>query len=543
MTPGPAAMRRIAAAALAVVAFVWVLAAQRGEGIARDEDVYMRVADKYAAWWLDLVAFEDGTVTEKRISATFGGRLGGANNPEHPPLMKTLFGLSKKVFHDGLGWTSEVTGYRLPSALMFALLIALVVSFTARVWGWLEGVVAGTLVLLLPRTLFHAGLAAFDVPMMALWFAVIYAYWRALDSRGWCVWLALLFGCALATKHNAVLMPAALVPHYAWVAWKRHHHVRGLWKTRPLIWAALLVGAPLFAIGLWPWLWFDTFAHVGEWFSFHLKHVHYNFEYLGHNWNSAPFPWHIAIVTTLFTVPVATLAAGVIGAAELIRRVRAGEAADTDRAPALLLLLSAGVAMGPFLLTTTPIFGGEKHWMPAYVTICVYAGVGVVAAAGWAARAVWPERRTAVAGALGTIVALAAAVETFDAHPYALTHYNALAGGAPGAADKGMNRQFWGYAARGVLPWLRGQPSGRVYSHDAQPAWRWYIRGGLLPGGLPDSGREWPGVESSSYALVIHELHFNRHDYFIWKAYGTVQPAFVLRTDGVPIVSVYAKPE
>ena len=151
MIVGPVAKRRIAAAALAVVAFVWVLAAQRNQGIARDEDVYMRAADKYADWWLDLVTFEAGTVTEERITLTFGGRNGGTNNPEHPPLMKTLFGLSKKVFHDGLGWTSAVTGYRLPSALMFALLIALVVSFTSRVWGWLEGVVAGVAAVVISR--------------------------------------------------------------------------------------------------------------------------------------------------------------------------------------------------------------------------------------------------------------------------------------------------------------------------------------------------------------------------------------------------------
>ena len=37
------------------------------------------------------------------------------------------------------------------------------------------------------------------------------------------------------------------------------------------------------------------------------------------------------------------------------------------------------------------------------------------------------------------------------------------------------------------------------------------------------------------YALVIHEKHFNRHDYMIWKSYGTVQPVFVLRAAGVPI--------
>ena len=66
-------------------------------------------------------------------------------------------------------------------------------------------------------------------------------------------------------------------------------------------------------IGLWPWLWFDTYAHLRAWLEFHMKHVHYNFEYLGENWNAPPFPWHVALVTTLLTVPAATLLAGAGG--------------------------------------------------------------------------------------------------------------------------------------------------------------------------------------------------------------------------------------
>ena len=104
-----------------------------------------------------------------------------------------------------------------------------------------------------------------------------------------------------------------------------------------------------------------------------------------------------------------------------------------------------------------------------------------------------------------------------------------------------MNRQFWGVAARGVLPVIAAQPAGAVYSHDASPAWGWYAHLGLLPKGYPDSGHEVDGIRASTYAIVIHEKHFDRHDYLIWKAYGTVQPIYVLRADGVPIVSVYKR--
>jgi hypothetical protein len=142
---------------------------------------------------------------------------------------------------------------------------------------------------------------------------------------------------------------------------------------------------------------------------------------------------------------------------------------------------------------------------------------------------------------VGGAIVLAAATETITAEPYALTWYNALAGGAPGGADLGMNRQFWGGAARGVLGVVAREPPGPAYTHDASPAWGWYQRLGLLPSGHPDSGMEASGIATSQLALVIHEKHFNRHDYLIWKAYGTVQPMFVLRSDGVPIVSVYRR--
>ena len=106
-----------------------------------------------------------------------------------------------------------------------------------------------------------------------------------------------------------------------------------------------------------------------------MHHVHYNFEYLGHNWNAPRFPWHVALVTTLFTVPVATLAAAPRSAPG-VWIARRGNSPDRARAPVLLLALSAAASIGPFFLGTTPIFGAEKHWMPVLPTMCIAAGVG-----------------------------------------------------------------------------------------------------------------------------------------------------------------------
>jgi hypothetical protein len=542
---------------------------QREVGIARDETVYMTYGPRYVEWWAGLLTFEHG-VSEAGIKAAFGGDGETDNNREHPPLMKTLLGISERVLHRKLGWLDEVSACRLPTAVLAGVLIALVYGFSLAVWGWAEAVLAALLMMLMPRALFHAGLACFDVPITTLWFAVIDGYRRGLTSRRWQVGAGVLLGLALATKHNAILLAVPLGLHYAWVAYRSQRPDaragaaaqaralgRGLLRHRPWLLVGLAVGGPLTLFACWPWLWFHPIAHVQQWLGFHLHHVHYNYEYLGANWNAPPFPWHVAVVTTLMTVPVVTLAAAGIGAVVLAWRGRRGAGALPAQAPTLLLALSAAGAMGPFFLGSTPIFGAEKHWAPAIPTLAIIAAVGVAWAARRAAGALaggWPGAgsawgaRIALAAVAAPVIA-AAAIETAAAEPYGLSWYNALAGGAAGGADLGMNRQFWGVAARGALPFLAsqapaaGQPARPVYSHDASPAWSRYIRDGLLPASLPDAGGEQAGISRSELAIVIHERHFNRHDFMIWAAYGTVQPVFVLRAGGVPIVSVYRRPK
>lgn len=524
--------------ALAIATTLAVLANQRDVGLARDELVYMQHGARYADWWIGLVKLDHGA-GRAAITRTFGGPGATDNNREHPPLGKTLFGLSHRVLHGALG-VDEVTAFRAPSAVLHGVLVYLVFAMVIAIWGTLEATLAALLVAFLPRALFHASLAAFDAPTMTLWFATVYAYWRCLDGRRWPWQVGVCFGLALATKHTALLLPAALGLHYLILGVRTAGWRRAITHQWRII-ASLAVLAPLTLVALWPWLWFQPLAHVRDWLVFHLTHVHYNFEYLGANWNAPRFPWHVALVTTLVTVPVVTLAGAVTGAGVWI-----AERGRHPGAPLLLLALSAAASIGPFFLGTTPIFGAEKHWMPALPTLCIAAGVGIA----WATRALAARApraiRRAVVPVAATVILAAAAVETAVAQPYALTWYNALAGGAPGGADLGMNRQFWGVAARGVLPVLAREAPATgtkpVYTHDAAPAWGMYHKLGLLPRSLVDAGWEQQGIDRSQLALVIHERHFNRHDFMIWEAYGTVQPIFVLRVRGVPIVSVYRRP-
>ena len=144
---------------------------------------------------------------------------------------------------------------------------------------------------------------------------------------------------------------------------------------------------------------------------------------------------------------------------------------------------------------------------------------------------------------LGLVVCLPAVAETARAHPYGLSHYNLLAGGPAGGASLGMNRQFWGYAPRGLLPWLNRhlERAARLYPHDMNTdSIIYYKRDGLMRKDIADVWQlEEPGMRQSDWALVIHEKHFNRYDPALWEIYGTLRPVQVLDLEGVPLVTVY----
>src|SRR5262249_53825577 len=178
-----------------------------------------------------------------------------------------------------------------------------------------------------------------------------------------------------------------------------------------------------------------------------------------------------------------------------------------------------------------------KHWLATMPFLAMAAGVAVAALAA-------QLRRRAVAAALVLVAAAPAAVETVRSHPYGLSHYNALAGGAPGGADLGMNRQFWGYSVLGLMDWFNAHlpPRAKLYLHDwSHGASEIYQRERRLRADIQDAGMEESGVRASQAALVIHERHFAKYEYMIWDAYGTARPAAVLTLDGVPLVTVYTR--
>jgi hypothetical protein len=153
----------------------------------------------------------------------------------------------------------------------------------------------------------------------------------------------------------------------------------------------------------------------------------------------------------------------------------------------LLWLLAVAVQYAAWLRPTTPIFGGTKHWMTAYPFVALLAGVGLAQCVR-SARTMWrsTSARRLVVGRQLEWMLLAAAlaaplVMALHAHPWGLSSYTPLVGGAAGGADLGLNRGFWGYTTGSLAKRMSDElpRATTVYPHDtAGESWRMLVRDG-----------------------------------------------------------------
>ena len=503
--------------------------------MSRDESFYAHAAKDYGAWVAEFLRDPGSALSREHIDRAWG------YNWEHPAWMKLTFAWSW-LAHQKLGiFSSESLAFRFPGMLAAGLLLWLIYAWGAVTMGRRGALFAALAFALLPRVFYHSHLAAFDVPIAFLITLTGYAYWRTLSDRRWAPFAGLAFGLALATKHNSWMLPGIFLVHYLWV--RRQYALANRLDRPTLSWLpSMLVLGPIVLIATWPWVWHDTWSRLLAYAQFHVRHVHYTYEYLGLSYFEPPFPMSVPFVMILFTVPLTTAILAIIGlvyrraALAPPWRTQRGDATDTKAD-----VLWVGCMLAPLLaiaLPSSPIFGGTKHWITAYPFLALFAGWGFVAVIDRATGELWTERRWPT-WALAALCLTPGLVQTAHSHPFGLSHYTPIAGGVPGAADLGMNRQFWGFTTGSLADWLTESlpDGGSVWTCDTTwGAWRMM----QADGRLPDNIRPARSMAQADFVLVHHEPHFNEVDFQAWMAFDDVQPVHVLSYDGVPIISVYA---
>ena len=520
------------------LAYVTVLAATSWEvGCTRDEGTYFSAAEAHSPWFRAVLSGHLGRALDPAFI-----RAQWSENREHPVLMKSLSALSWMALHRGLGLAGQITAWRFPAMLMAGLMIGLTYLFGALAYRHRVGILAALAVAGLPRLFHDAHLATFDVPIAALQLAVLFAYWHGLRSRRWAITCGVLFGLALATKHNALFIPLILVAH---------HGVRlvGVRPRPPLIPEPLLAMAvlgPVIFLLHWPLLWVEPLGQLGFWFHFHLQHENYPVEYLGQLLVAPPFPWSFPLVMTWVTVPLPTVVLmtvgwirGLIGEASLALR-RSNDPAETgdDRRTRLLLVLATFVPIFIIALPSVPIFGGVKHWFTAMPPAALLAALE----ADRLFSATRIVRRANLAFTCMVALLLGPSLlGILHAHPYGIAFYNEVLGGVRGGARAGMMRNFWGYTARGNLARLNqlAAPGDRVHFHRTTHACcEAYRRDGLL---RPDLV-EVTDLDEADWVLYEVQRTWVDDEATLWNRWGTRRPVAGVYVDEVPMNLLYHRP-
>lgn len=570
----------------------------RGEqqiGYVRDEGIYFEASRHYAAWvvrWLD----EGEAANTAEIRDRYFGinhehpalmKLAGGLSarllaePPDPAIVAEIEAESnprKREWRRELAVVEggkfplmrEGAAMRLPAILLAGFGAMLLFLAGRRLGGGtLGGLLAVGWFVLLPHVAFHASLHAFDVPIAVMTLAVALAWLRALGDWRFGLLIGPLLGVAISVKLNALFLGPLLALHL-WVClairWKQTGERPRLAQLVPLPLVSMAVLGPLVAIALWPWLWDDTLARIAEYFAFHREHSYYNMEFRGVNYNRPPLPIAYPFVMTWATVPSALLLLAIIGLLLALRTVRDPRALrhlgrfgavrrrkhpavprpgwheplpELDGREEPLLLVGFGLfPLCLIALPSVPIFGGTKHWLTAYPFLALLAAMAW-GRLWWRARMLlraWPKLMHRAPVVMLLAVLLPSAWATVHGHPYNLSQYAPMAGGARGAAAAGYNRGFWGHA---IVSLLEQEPLvGRdVYLHDvARLAAEQYRREGRWPGWTPS------GLGRADVALLFPEKHMLSDEIAIWESFGTTQPSMVITLDDVPITIVYERP-
>jgi 4-amino-4-deoxy-L-arabinose transferase-like glycosyltransferase len=465
---------QVIALLLAAVYVSWLLATARSLGFARDEGFYFRASAEYARWF-NLLFDKPGQAIERPVvDASW------ASNHEHPALMKSLFALSWHFLHEKWHVFSDAsTAFRFPGMVMMGVAIYVTYLFGARAFSRRAGAMGAVLLGLAPNMFYNAHLACFDVPIMAMWLVCIYVYWRAEVKGGlkWAIACGIVYGLTLDTKHNAWMLPGVFLPHALFTHWKKSSdQIKNGTVPVPASLVSMALIGPIVFVLLWPWLWNDTLPRLQEWWNFHMHHEYYNIEFLGKNYWGPPSPKAYAPVMIFATVPTVTVLLFVIGAQDrlriLLRRAQRyvwrtfgrpdpkGFAPKEDKAETdILLFLAFGIPLAVFFLPSTPIFGGTKHWFPAYPFMAIFAGRGFDMVANAFTRvtkySLTGVKRSVADALLAACVVIGPLAITSHSHPFGLSTYVPFVGGTAGGADLGLNRQFWGFTTESLAPTSR----------------------------------------------------------------------------------------
>ena len=496
--------------------------------------MYLVAAETYPRWYGELIARPSYALSPEGIARYW------SISHAHPPLSKIWSGF---VWLGACYFLDDLTAHRLGNILIVGVLIALLYLIVAQNYGRTAGLIAALALLTMPRFFFHAHLAAIDVPVTAMIFAVTYVFWLGRDRPGWrwTLWLGLTWGLALSTKITALFIPPIVL--FVWTLLFRPR--RDLFVRLVMM---ILIGTIFFIVS-WPWLYHDLLNRLTDFFGFmttgRLPVEQY---YFGRMY--APPPWHFPFVMTILVIPFSLILLAMAGTLSMLMH-------SEDRPLGSLFLLGVFVSLVIFTSGKGQVFDNERFMMPAFPYIAALAGIGFVRTVQVVERILSTRRkqlrRPQLVAMMIIVMFVPHLVFAYDLYPHLLSYYSEGIGGAYGAKWLRLETTYWCDTYSEVLSYLN--------THAKQGAVVWaecldvliydQLHGQLRPDLQlalgPDAFAAFPGfhLNSSTFKEADYVIIQNRQSGFYTALRAWMQthkPIYEVKYRGLRLIGVYVQP-
>ena len=337
-----------------------------------------------------------------------------------------------------------LTAARLGPITLFSLACAAIAVRLKTTYGRVAAIVAPVALLTFPRIFSEAHFATQDGQLTAWWLllwvvqssssigmassmalGIVLGFTTATKFSGWCAWGPLVAGQLLQRNATAFLRLAVAVPVALLV----------FYIVNPPLWYSPLDGMrEHFGRNLGR----ATTIDITTWFMGNLHSM------------TRPLPWYNTLVWLMFVTPLPTLALGIVGLTSCLRR---------PTPFSVTLVLHWITLMIVRALPGAPPHDGIRLFLPAFGFWCVLAGIGAQRVFGFIATLSSASWRLALRAAIVAAL-IGNAINLARYYPQTLSHYNLIAGGLRGAANKGMEPAYWWDGLdEDVINWLNEHTS------------------------------------------------------------------------------------
>jgi hypothetical protein len=482
------------------------------------------------------------------------------------PIMSISPIFTFQLFYRTLDLLPFDSAYNLSIVLWGVAGVAILYGFLSQAINARVALIASIFLALTPRYFGDIHNNMKDVPMAVMEAVNIWALWRLVTYRRMrdLTVAVLAFAIAFNVKVNSIFIPVIFA---VWLLLQTIKHGNVHLSKHYFLFSVYFFLAPLAAFLLWS-LFFpnplQTLLYIPAFFRDNTQNI--EVPYFGAWYCSAKnVPWHYPFVYLGITTPLPVLLSFMVGVGfslyTIVRRlfmvhsyqIGVHSSLRSDRSSwfvvkrpfpsalsmnhlamnyelSTMLLLWFFIPLSRYLLPSMGVIDGIRHFEEVLFPLCAIAALGTFQIFSFARRGL--AKLVFYIALLFSVFFLLFTLYSY--HPYQITYFNQLVGGARGAIGK-FDLDYWGTSQKEAVQWVNAHAPQNSKVHIvmmADVAGR-YVRPDLLP----NLNRF--GYDDSDFVVFLNRQSFLYRFFYAYEYLLHHRPVYTVSAAGAPLTWVF----